>query len=42
MDRFQKVQWRELSLLVAKAMVDKKRQISNDELGRIIQKIYRR
>jgi hypothetical protein len=42
MDRSQKVQWRELSLVVAKAMVDKKRQLSNDEFGRIIQKIYRR
>ena len=41
MDRFQKVQWRELSLVVAKAMVDKKRQLSNEEFGRIIQKIRR-
>jgi hypothetical protein len=42
MDRFQKVQWRELSLVVAEAMVDKKRQLSNDEFGRVIQKSYRR
>ena len=41
-DRFQKVQWLEISLVVAKAMVDKKHQLSNDEFGRIIQNVYRR
>lgn len=41
LDRFQKVQWRELSLVVAKAMVEKKCQLSNDKFGRIIQKIRR-
>lgn len=41
MDRVAKKQWRELSLVVAKAMVDKKRQLSNDEFRRIVQRIYR-
>lgn len=41
MDRFEKTQWRELSLVVAKAMVDKKRQLSSEEFRRIVQKIRR-
>jgi len=42
MDRYEKTQWRELSLVVAKAMVEKKRQLTNEEFRRIIHKIQQR
>lgn len=39
-DRYEKQQWQKLSLVVAKAMVDKKRQLTNDEFRRIMSKIH--
>ena len=35
---YQKMQWREMSLVVAKAMMDRKRQLTNDEFLRVVQR----
>ena len=42
MDLPKKMQWRELSLVLAKAIVEKKRQLTNEDFRCILQNIHQR